>query len=260
MNELRFEQTLIPRPTPSGIDAITKLRHFAIITYAIPPERLRPHVHPRFDLDTIVKDGAIYALISVVPFMDEDFTAAAYPAPKLSMGQTNYRAYVIDRETSQRAVWFFGTVLDSWTVVLPRFAWKIPWHPGRIRFDCRFSSNTMTYDEYAMETRSHWAPAQLRLHHTPEAPIELPGFPDVETGLVVLTHPLAGYYYRRDGKLGSYSVWHDRLNVAAGNVEYANFGLLTRLGLLGEDEQQRPYSVLIDPVTEFTIYLPPKII
>jgi hypothetical protein len=34
------------------------------------------------------------------------------------------------------------------------------------------------------------------------------GFPDLETAMVVLTHPLTGHYRRRDGALGSDAVWH----------------------------------------------------
>ena len=42
----------------SAIDAITTLRHFALVTYAVPPERVRPLIHPRFDLDLVTIDGA----------------------------------------------------------------------------------------------------------------------------------------------------------------------------------------------------------
>ena len=50
----------------SAIDAITTLRHFALVTYAVPPERVRPLIHPRFDLDLVTIDGAPRALLSVV--------------------------------------------------------------------------------------------------------------------------------------------------------------------------------------------------
>src|SRR5512134_2369259 len=99
------------RPAASGIDAITTLRHFAIVTYALPPERLRPLVDRRFELDCIDVDGGRKALLSVVPFEDQDFRAAAFPSPRWRFGQTNYRVYVRDRTTGERAVWFLGTTL-----------------------------------------------------------------------------------------------------------------------------------------------------
>ena len=90
--------------------------------------------------------------------------------------------------------------------------------------------------------------------------ISLEGFPDTETGLVYLTHPLAGFYHRRDNKLGTYRVWHKALNVTPAQLQYAKFGLLSRLGLVTEKEQQVPQSVLVEPINEFTIYLPPKVL
>ena len=95
---------------------------------------------------------------------------------------------------------------------------------------------------------------------TKDEEIKLLGFPDTETGLVYLTHPLAGFYHRRDGKLGTYRVWHKQLDVSCANLKSARFDLLSRLGLVTLEEQQFAHSVLIEPVNEFTIYLPPKVV
>jgi transposase InsO family protein len=69
-------------------------------------------------------DGAPKALVSVVPFLDQDFHFVRCPWPKSRFGQTNYRAYVIDGKTGEHVVWFFGTSLASFLVVVPRVAWK----------------------------------------------------------------------------------------------------------------------------------------
>ncbi len=87
---------------------------------------MRPYVHARFALERISLDGSERALISAVPFEDHDFRAGAFPSPRWKFGQTNYRSYGIDRETGERVTWFLGTVLDSWTVVVPRHRWKLP--------------------------------------------------------------------------------------------------------------------------------------
>lgn len=166
--------------------------------------------------------------------MDVDFTSAVYPFPVFTMGQTNYRIYIIDTTTGERCVWFLGTTLDSWTIMVPRNVWKLPWYRGKINFDCHFDPLSKCYQHYEMHTQSDWAPAQ-----------------------VYLTHPLAGFYYRRNGKLGNYRVWQDRLDVKQAKLESAQFDLLSRINLVNEDEQQHPYSVLLQPINEFTIYLPP---
>lgn len=256
---LRFVDALHDRPRPSGIDVRCGLQHFAIITYAFDPARFDGVMPPRFRLDTVMVDGREQALVSVVPFVDVDFTSAVYPFPRFRMGQTNYRIYIIDAATGEKCVWFLGTTLDSWTLVVPRHLWNLPWHHGKVEFDCVQDARG-NYSKYEMRTDATWAPARVSLSSESSLPMLLPGFPDSETGLVYLTHPLRGYYHRRDGRLGTYHVWHDRLRVVPGRLHTADFALLDRLGLVTLAEQQSPHSVLIDPLNEFTIYLPPKVL
>ena len=260
MNSLKLNDFLYSRPAPKGIDVLCKLKHFAIITYAVEPARFAGLFPERFKLHTVEINGEEKALISVVPFIDVDFTSAVYPFPKFTMGQTNYRIYVIDTQTNERCVWFLGTTLDSWTLAIPKYVWNLPWYSGDVKFDCDFDDAQQMYLKYKMTTDATWAPACVELAQMKDAAIELAGFPDIETGLVYLTQPLAGFYHRRDGKLGTYRVWHKQLNVSAGYLKSASFGLLSRLGLVTQEEQQVAHSVLIEPINEFTIYLPPKVL
>lgn len=254
----KFTDELLTRPPVAGRDALASLEHFAIVTYAVPAGRVRPHVDPVFDLDCFPSpDGEPLVWVSMVPFEDQDFRFVAAPWVRFRFGQTNYRTYVTDRSAGRRAVWFFGTTLDSWTVVVPWYAWKLPWHRGRVRFDCDYDEAAGRYARYRMTTRSRWAPVELELADSGEPVTALDGLPDLEAGLVALTHPLTGVYYRRDGHLGTYSIWHDRLRCTAGRVVHARVGLFDRLGLVPYAEQLRPHSVLIQHRTEFTIYLPP---
>jgi hypothetical protein len=258
-DSLRFTPDMLARPRVSGIDAVSGLQHFAIVTWAVSPERVRPHIHERFELDCITaEDGEPRALISMVPFLDKDFHFARMPRPKFEFGQTNYRAYVIDRETGERLVWFFGTTLDSWTVNIPHYAWRLPWHRAHTLFDCRYDHAARRYDRYVVESQSDWGPAHLELADDGTPVTSLAGFASLEAGLVTLTHPLRGAFYRRDGRLGSYSVWHERLELTTGRVLSARVGLYERMGLLTPAEAEQPHSVLIQPLTEFTIYLPPR--
>lgn len=254
---LRFTPALLARPVPSGIDVVTTLHDFAILTWAIPPERLRPHVHERFALTTVRIDGFERALLSAVPFEDHDFRAGAFPSPRFRFGQTNYRAYVVDRETGEHAAWFFGTVLDSWSVVIPRFVWKLPWHRGRVRFDCA-RDESGSYRRWCMKTVSRWASCEVELADLGQAPRELAGFSNLESGWVVLTHPLVGYYWRRDGTLGTYRIWHERIAATAARATVVRFDLLDRLGLVPFAEQRLLHSALLTPRVEFQVQLPPR--
>ena len=66
----------------------------------------------------------------------------------------------------------------------------------------------------------------------------------------VLTHPLDGFFRRRDGDLGTYSVWHERLAPTPGRVRHARIGLFDRLGIVPFAEQTAAHSVLIQSRTE----------
>jgi uncharacterized protein YqjF (DUF2071 family) len=198
------------------------------------------------------------ALISVVTFFDRDFRFAGLPWVRASFGQTNYRAYVTDRETGEHVVWFFGTCVDSLSVAIPRYGWKLPWHRARFLFECDYDEASARYRSFAVRTTSRWAPATLRLQDTGRAPEHVEGFDDLECGLVFLTHPLRGFFHRRDGALGSYAIWHDRLQPTEGGVLEAHYPLLQALELVGNGDSEALHSVLIQRAVDFTIYLPPS--
>ena len=77
---------------------------------------------------------------------------------------------------------------------------------------------------------------------------------------MLLTHPFAGWYRRRDGRLGTYRVWHRPLELTTGSVTRADIRLFERLGLVPRDEQTTPHSVLLQRATEFAIELPPRVL
>ena len=63
---LHFTPEHLTRPAVTGIDVITTLKHFAIITYPVDPESLRRHLAPRFEPVCIrLNDGSIRAMVSV---------------------------------------------------------------------------------------------------------------------------------------------------------------------------------------------------
>jgi uncharacterized protein YqjF (DUF2071 family) len=253
-----YTSASLTRPSPGWLAVTTTLRHFAIVTYAIPPERLAPHLPSRFVPELVHIDGKTRALVSAVPFLDTEFRSARFWTPGLVMGQTNYRLYAIDTATSARIAWFFATTLDSAFVIVPRVLWGMPWNGGRMRFDCELDAATGRYRKYAMKTEGAWAEAELELEVTHEDAGALDGFDDVEGGLFVVTHPLVGFFRRPDGGVSTYSVWHDRLQLKRAHAKISRFGLFDRLGLVSVVEQATPHSVLVQPEADFTIYLPPR--
>ena len=64
----------------------------------MPAVRVRPHVHPAFDLDCFTgPSDEPLVWVSMVPFEDQDFQFAMFPWLQFQFGQTNYRTYVVDR-------------------------------------------------------------------------------------------------------------------------------------------------------------------
>jgi uncharacterized protein YqjF (DUF2071 family) len=254
-----LEQRL--RDRASGpFDVRSTLRHFALINYALPAERLARYIPARrFEIPTFTVGGTPMALMSAVPFWDLDFRFVHLaPFLKFQFGQTNYRVYVIDRQTGEHVVWFFGTTLGSPLVHIARTLWGIPWHFARYKVDCRFNATRRTYDRFQYRVASAWAASAIRIRDTGEQVSVREGFTSPDEQQLILTHPVAGFYRRTDGTLGSYAVWHQEIPMTLGTPEHLYFSLYERLGLLSRAEMQQPHSIFLCPEIEFEVYLPPK--
>jgi hypothetical protein len=257
LNSFSILTERLQRPPAGWLDIHTTLHHFALINYAVPAERLRPHIPAsRFDIPEFEINGRKLALLSVVPFVDTDFRYIRLaPWLKFRFAQTNYRVYVSDRQTGEHVVWFFGTTLGSPIVYLARTLWRIPWYYGRYTIDCQHGDGR--YNHFSYRTESAWAAAEIKLLDTGQ-PITLqPGFDSLEQMQLILTHPVTGFYYRMDGRLGSYTIWHRLMNMTLAQPQHLHFGLLERLNVLTQEEMQRPYSIFICPAIDFDIHLPP---
>ena len=53
IDSLQFSPEILTKMPTSGLDVETTLSHFAILTYLVEVENLRPHIHQRFELDCI---------------------------------------------------------------------------------------------------------------------------------------------------------------------------------------------------------------
>jgi uncharacterized protein YqjF (DUF2071 family) len=241
-----------PRPAARLRDVTTTLADFAIITYTVDPGTLSALLPKEFTPEVFTLDsGRRVAFVSAVPFHDLDFRFGFAPWLRFSFGQTNYRAYVT--YGGKRCVWFFGTSLATNWVLIPRYWWKLPWHHARMKIETSWEAELCT--RYRLTTAANWGNAEAELQGSDEPTGRLDGFATAEETALVLTHPLAGYYTRRDGHLGSYSVWHERLNLHRGSVGHARFDVFEKLGLV--EPGTPPHSVLIQRRTEFIIQLPP---
>ena len=240
---------------PSGLlDIRSDLLHFALINYAVPKSRLQPYIPTeRFAIPEFDIDGKQQAMLSVVPFVDADFSFyRLLPWFKFRFPQTNHRVYVIDKATNEPVVWFFGTTLGSLIVHLARALWRIPWYRARYEVDCTFDETIGRYTSYQMRINSDWCAAEIELEDTGQ-PVELS---DAER--LILTHPVDGYFYRLDGRVGTYSVWHELIPLTTGKPRHLYFSLYEELGIMSREEMQKPHSIFLCSRIPFDIYMPPK--
>jgi len=192
-------------------------------------------------------------MLSVVPFVDADFSFyRLLPWFKFRFPQTNHRVYVIDKATNEPVVWFFGTTLGSLIVHLARALWRIPWYRARYEVDCTFDETIGRYTSYQMRINSDWCAAEIELEDTGQ-PVELS---DAER--LILTHPVDGYFYRLDGRVGTYSVWHELIPLTTGKPRHLYFSLYEELGIMSREEMQKPHSIFLCSRIPFDIYMPPK--
>jgi len=258
-----YRALLAHRLTPrrdGWLDVRSTLRHFALITYTLPVSRLARYIPTdRFAIATFDIGGERRAMLSAVPFLDVDFHfARLFPFLKFRFGQTNHRAYVVNKATGKPGVWFFGTTLGSPVVQIARTLWRIPWHRARYRIDCTYDATARRYDTYRYTIASDWCSARIAIEDT-GAPIALTeGFAEMDAMRLILTHPVDGYFHRLDGALGTYSVRHDAMQGTIGRPTDLYFSLYDRLDLLTPDEMQRPHSIFLSPEIAFQILLPPK--
>ena len=239
------------RPPARWCHAATELDQFAMVSYRVDAEALGAVLPDGVEPDVFTfDDGTREALVSAVPFLDRDFHFRFFPLVRVSCGQVNYRAYVTFR--GERGVWFFGTSLDSVFVALPRRAWQMPWHRDRISI-----AGTWDGDEcrsWRFESTG-WGEGSCRLSAT-GAPLErLDGFGDLDETVEVLTHPMVGWYQRRRGGLGRYSVWHEVLGVRPCTVEEARFAVFERLGLV--EPGVIAHSAVVARTVHFDVHTPP---
>jgi Uncharacterized conserved protein (COG2071) len=237
-----------PRQRPRWHHAAAELDDFAIITYRVDPDRLAALLPPGVVAQVFpFDDGGRDALVSAVAFRDRDFHFRFCPPVGMSCGQINYRGYV--RVNGERGVWFFGNALDHPLVLVPRLLWQMPWHRARIRIGTEPGRWQLTATDPT-------GTSQCDLTVTEQPLGRLDGFTDTADTVRILTHPTDGWYRRRDGATGHYSIWHPVLAARVCAPTSARFTFLEELGLITADSA--PHSALTQPTIHFDVHTPPR--
>ncbi|MCA2225476.1 DUF2071 domain-containing protein [Nonomuraea aurantiaca] len=234
-----------PRPRPRWFHARTELEDFAIVSYRVDADALARHLPEGFA--PMKMDDGPGALVSAVAFRDRDFHFRFLPPVGIDCGQINYRAYVT--ADGKAGVWFFGTSLDHPVVAIPQHLWGMPWRRDRIRIEA-------DWDAHPVRWRLAAGDAHCEAVELAEPLTRLAGFTDEPDWLERLTHPTLGWYRRRDGRVGVYSIWHPPMRPRYLVAGSARFPVFERLGLITPDTA--PHSVLAQARLSFDIHTPPR--
>ena len=252
-----LENRIKTREKRSLLDVNTKLQHFSLISYAVPVARIKKYIPEPFELWTFTNKGEKFALISAVPFFDYDFSFYKLSKfPKFNFCQTNFRTYIIDKRNGQHAAWFFGTTLGSLSVYIPRLVWRMPWQYAKYKINTLREGGR--YTNYQISFKSKLGDGIVHIKDTDKSLDLLQGFETMDEQILILTHPVLGYYNRLNHGIGTYKIWHPKMNLTHCTVENLYFELFEKLGFLSKDEMLKPHSVLITPKIEFDVLLPPR--
>ncbi|MDG1777082.1 MAG: DUF2071 domain-containing protein [Crocinitomicaceae bacterium] len=245
------------RSSRSILDVNTQLEHFAIISYKVPVEKVEGLIPKPFKLWTFKESGKEYALVSAVPFKDKDFSFHRISKLfKFNFFQTNFRTYIIDERDNSHSAWFFGTTLGSVAAIIPKKIWRMPWEYGSYKFSFKRSNDL--YSSYNMEFKSKLGNGLIEIKSTGNDMGLLNGFKNLDEQVHVLTHPVIGYYGLSKNQLGTYEIWHPKIDLKEGEGNKLYFELFEKLGFLTRAEMNKPHSVLITSEVEFDILLPPR--
>jgi hypothetical protein len=229
------------------------MRDFAIVTFAVDPQRLAAHLPlgfepQRFELDS----GAAVAFVSAVAFRVSSLELPGRLALPVSFVQTNYRAYAT--YARRRCVWFFGSTLDWAGAALARTVWKMPWYRARSRLEAVWQGERCTH--YALESHGAYGAADFHCSGTGTQSGRLDGFTGAPQTAEVLTGPPYGYARLRDGTIAGFGVTHAALKPQLAAATRARFSVFEGLGLV--PASAAPHSVLLQRrAPPFATVLPP---
>ncbi|MER6177538.1 DUF2071 domain-containing protein [Streptosporangium sp. NPDC001681] len=236
-----------PRPSPRWHHARTELDDFAIVSYRVPTGALARLLPEGFaPAEFTFEDGGNGALVSAVAFRDRDFHFRFLPPVAIGCGQINYRAYVTT--AGGPGVWFFCTGLDHPLVAVPKWLWGMPWDRTRIDIAASWEA---TPARWRLEADN----AACEAVGTGARSVRLDGFDGEHEWMAMLTHPTLGWYRRRDGHIGTYSIWHPPMRPRHLTAVSARFRVFEQLGLTTPDSV--PHSILAQRRLPFDIHTPP---
>ena len=228
------------------------IQNFALVTHAVPAERVRAHVPERFRLQTFVDDdGREKALVSANGFCNRQTHLSGLRYPAHDFDQVTFRTYVDFR--GRRGSYFFGTYVST------RLSWVGQFSVARntwlADFDVDVRLATDGYESYRCRAAGPRGEVAYRVEAA-EAPAAKVPFTTGDDLAGFITHRLWGFTKSPAGIQIQGRVDHRRMHPFSGRLLEGNCGFWERMGILEPDEFEDAYSVLVEPSVRFTLFPP----
>ncbi len=229
------------------------VQNFALVTHAVPAERVRPHVPDMFELQTFTgDDGRELVLVSANGFCNRQVHLAPLRYPAHDFDQVTFRTYVTYKGITNGA-YFFGTYVNTalsyaGQISVARCTW-------RADIEADIDGGAAGYPSYAYEARGPKGTVSYRLAAT-EAPTAKHPFETGDELAQFITYRLHGFTQSPLGFQNHGPIEHRHMKPWSGRLLEGRFDFWAEMGILEEDEFADVYSVLIEPSVHFTLYPP----
>jgi uncharacterized protein YqjF (DUF2071 family) len=244
----------IPPDRPSTVrraEIVAPLFDLAMVSYAVPPDRVNAHLAPGCELQTrLDSDGKPWAFVSAVMFENRRTGPAQVPWLRFTFPQINYRTYVHCQGIE--GAMFFAVALGSRMADLQRLVFRSPSYRAALRLDALHDPAEQRYQRYRFESTTPGL--QVRAEIDDAGEVGAPGnmFASAAEMVTWLTMRPEGFY-RQVGTAHTarMTVWHDPMQPRAGTLRVASFETLDRLGVVPFADQVRPFAVFLQPRIDF---------
>jgi hypothetical protein len=217
------------------------LRDVLYISYRVPLTRVRPLVPSVLPLASI--DGSVF--VSLIAMQCRRVHLSVLKWPSFNYDQLNMRTYVTDPETGKPAVYFFRSGVSSRIIPIATRIAGVPWQ--HISFDL-YMEGAGTDNVKKYKASGYWA-GNIDIEMETSADNKL----DAET-VEHVTGPMAGFI-GSGNNLKRIDIEHKNLEVRRLSLSHIKFRLPIDAGILEESELESPDSVLMIPLSRFTIHI-----
>lgn len=227
------------------------VQNFALVTHAVPAERVRRHLPRRFQLETFrSEDGREMAFISTSTFCNRQihWSAARYPAHDFD--QSTFRTYVTWR--GLRGAYFFGTYVST---RLSYVGQRLVAANTRLAdFEVDIQGGAGGYPVF--DARVVAGDQQLVLRPDAlEQPVAKHPFASANEHAQFITYRLHGFARSPFGECYG-PIEHRHMDPWSGRLREGRFDLWEQMGILEPDEAGEAFSVLVEPSVRFTLHPP----